>query len=249
MTGATETEATTGGHLLDVHGVDVAYGQVVAARRITLHVDRGEIVALLGANGAGKSSILRAVTGLVRPRAGRVTFAGQRIDGRDADAIVAAGLAHVPEGRRVFPGLSVAANLELGAWQNTGDVAERYDLVFEFFPRLAERRTQLAGSLSGGEQQMLAIGRALMAGPQLLAIDELSLGLAPIIVDQLLEGLVRLNGEGLSIVLVEQFVHRALGVADRAYMVAKGSIVFSGTAAEASSSGAVEAAYLTGAHG
>lgn len=236
-----------GSALLDVKGVDVAYGQVVAARRINLHVDHGEIVALLGANGAGKSSILRAVTGLVRPRAGRIDFDGRRIDGAGTTTVVAAGLAHVPEGRRVFPGLSVADNLELGAWQNTSTVNDRYDVVYELFPRLAERRTQLAGSLSGGEQQMLAIGRALMVDPKLLAIDELSLGLAPVIVDQLLEGLVALNRAGTSIVLVEQFVHRALGVADRVYAVSKGAIVFAGTADEARFSKGVEDAYLIGA--
>jgi len=233
-------------HLLEVHGIDVAYGQVNAVRHASLYVDRGEIVALLGANGAGKSSMLRAVTGLVRPRAGRITFDGRRIDGSSTTAIVAAGLAHVPEGRRVFPGLSVADNLALGAWQNKATTAERYDVVYDLFPRLAERREQLAGSLSGGEQQMLAIGRALMVDPVLLAIDELSLGLAPIVVDQLLDGLVRLNQDGMSIVLVEQFVHRALGVADRAYAMAKGTIVFSGTAAEARESNAMEDVYLSG---
>jgi len=236
-------------HLLEVHGIDVAYGQVSAVRHASLHVDRGEIVALLGANGAGKSSMLRAITGLVRPRSGRITFDGRRIDRSSTTAIVAAGLAHVPEGRRVFPGLPVADNLALGAWQNKTTPAERYDVVYDLFPRLAERRDQLAGSLSGGEQQMLAIGRALMVDPVLLAIDELSLGLAPIVVDQLLDGLVRLNQDGMSIVLVEQFVHRALGVADRAYAMTKGTIVFSGTAAEARESNAMEDVYLSGVRG
>jgi branched-chain amino acid transport system ATP-binding protein len=242
-------ELATSPPLLDVHGIDVAYGSVIAARRVNMQVHRGEIVALLGANGAGKSSVLRAVTGLVRPRSGRIRFAGERIDGRSPTAVVAAGLAHVPEGRRVFPGLTVADNLELGAWQCRVPLHERHEVVFGLFPRLAERRTQLAGSLSGGEQQMLAIGRALMADPQLIAIDELSLGLAPVIVDQLIEGLVALNRDGLSIVLVEQFVHRALGVADRVYAMAKGTVVFSASAEEARASGRLEDAYLAGTVG
>jgi branched-chain amino acid transport system ATP-binding protein len=242
--------------LLAVRGLEVAYGPVTAVRGLNLDVGPGEIVALLGANGAGKTSTLRGITGLLRPRAGRVTFAGERIDGMGPDRVVARGVAHVPEGRRVFPGLSVTDNLMLGAWHlgaspasrsshRGGEGAQR-QLVFDTFPRLAERRTQLAGSLSGGEQQMLAIGRALMSAPKLLLIDELSLGLSPIVVDALLERLGALHRDGLSLVLIEQFVHRALAVADRVYLLAKGRVQFSGTPREVADAGAVEIAYLSG---
>ncbi len=234
--------------LLAVRGLEVAYGPVTAVRGLNLDVGRGEIVALLGANGAGKTSTLRGITGLLRPRAGRVTFAGERIDGMGPDRVVARGVAHVPEGRRVFPGLSVTDNLTLGAWHRRGRGAEgsQRQLVFDTFPRLAERRTQLAGSLSGGEQQMLAIGRALMSAPELLLIDELSLGLSPIVVDALLERLGALHRDGLSLVLIEQFVHRALAVADRVYLLAKGRVQFSGTPQEVADAGALEIAYLSG---
>ena len=231
--------------LLEARGVDVAYGPATAVRGLTLQVGEGEIVALLGANGAGKTSTLRGLSGVVRPRAGRVTFAGRRMEGASPARMVKAGLAHVPEGRRVFPGLSVDDNLDLGAWHVPASAArEARDLVFELFPRLAERRGQLGGSLSGGEQQMLAIGRALMSRPRLLMIDELSLGLAPVLVDELMERLPNLRDAGLSLLLVEQFVHRALELADRVYVLRKGEIAYEGTAAEASAS-VVGAAYLT----
>ena len=232
--------------LLDAHGLDVAYGPATAVRGVSLHVDEGEIVALLGANGAGKTSTLRGLSGVVRPRRGRVTFAGRRMEGASPARMVKAGLAHVPEGRRVFPGLSVTDNLELGGWHLPGaaDLRAQRDLVFELFPRLDERRRQLAGSLSGGEQQMLAIGRALMSRPRLLMIDELSLGLAPVLVDELMERLPQLRDQGLSLLLVEQFVHRALALADRVYVLKKGQIAYSGATDEVSSS-VVGAAYLT----
>ena len=251
--------------LLAVRGLEVAYGPLAAVRGLNLEVAPGEIVALLGANGAGKTSTLRGITGLLRPRAGRVTFAGERIDGVGPDGVVARGMAHVPEGRRVFPGLSVADNLMLGAWHRRGRRADpggrgvsprqgrreppkdaQQQLVFDAFPLLAERRSQLAGSLSGGEQQMLAIARALMSAPTLLLIDELSLGLSPIVVDGLLERLAALNRDGLSLVLIEQFVHRALAVADRVHLLAKGRVQFSGTPQEVADAGAVEIAYLSG---
>ncbi len=235
--------------LLSVRSLEVAYGQVVAVRGVSFDVAEGQIAALLGANGAGKTSTLRGVTGLLRPRSGSVTFAGQRIETVGPTRAVELGMAHVPEGRRVFPGLSVADNLMLGGWaarrRKRGGGAEA--LVFDLFPRLAERRGQLAGSLSGGEQQMLAIGRALMSEPKLLLIDELSLGLAPLVIDELFERLVALNREGLSVVLIEQFVHRALAVADRVFVLAKGRLVFDGTADEAGRSDAIESAYLLGA--
>jgi branched-chain amino acid transport system ATP-binding protein len=236
-----------GAPLLEVKGLEVAYGHVTAVRGLTLQVHDGEIVALLGSNGAGKTSSLRGITGLVPPRAGRVTFAGRRLETAGPGTAVAEGMAHVPEGRRIFRDLAVADNLALGAWgRGRAEEKERTQLVYDMFPRLHERRTQKAGSLSGGEQQMLAVGRALMSGPRLLLIDELSLGLSPLVTDELLADLVKLNREGLAIVLIEQFVHRALDVANRVYLLAKGQLAFSGTPAEAVRTGAVEAAYLHG---
>jgi branched-chain amino acid transport system ATP-binding protein len=236
------------GDLLSVRGLSVGYGPISAVRNVSLKVGDGEIVALLGPNGAGKTSVLRGVTALVRPTAGRVRMAGQRVD--DPSRAVALGIAHVPEGRRVFPGLSVRDNLLVGGWGVSGHRAQlrsRQEQVFDLFPRLAERQQQLAGQLSGGEQQMLAIGRALMSEPRLLLIDELSLGLAPMVVDSLTERMIELNKSGMSILLIEQFVHRALGIADRVYMVSKGRVVFEGTPADATKAGAVEEAYLLGA--
>jgi branched-chain amino acid transport system ATP-binding protein len=233
--------------LLAARGISVAYGPIVAVRNVTMRVAPGEIVALLGPNGAGKTSTLRGLTGLVRPSSGRVTFAGERIESAGPARAVNLGMAHVPEGRRVFPGLSVGDNLTVGGWRHSrrpSVLRAREALVFDLFPRLAQRRQQMAGALSGGEQQMLAIGRALMTEPQLLLIDELSLGLAPLIIDELMDRLVALNEEGLSLVLIEQFVHRALAVADRVYVLAKGRVAFEGTPEEATKAGAVEEAYL-----
>jgi branched-chain amino acid transport system ATP-binding protein len=234
--------------MLAVRGLEVAYGPIVAVRSLSMEVGEGQIVALLGPNGAGKTSVLRGVTGLVRPVAGRVRLAGHRVD--NPARTVALGMAHVPEGRRVFPDLTVRENLLLGGWDvsaRPGRVREREELVFDLFPRLAERREQKGGQLSGGEQQMLAIGRALMSRPRILLIDELSLGLAPLIVDELVARLVQLNREGLSLLLIEQFVHRALEIADRVYVLSKGRLVFEGAPAEAARAGAVEEAYLLGA--
>lgn len=236
-------------HLLDVRGLEVAYGPVTAVRNVTLHVDEGEVVALLGANGGGKSSTLRGITGVVRPRRGRVRLDGHRIEHVSPEKVVARGLAHAPEGRRVFADLTVDENLRLGAWASTADrptLQAQRDLVLELFPRLAERRAQAAGSLSGGEQQMLAIGRALMSCPRIVAIDEMSLGLAPQFVDELVAGLTVMNRErGLAILLVEQFVHRALSLADRVYVLEKGHVVYTGTSEEAAHSSAIEDAYMT----
>jgi branched-chain amino acid transport system ATP-binding protein len=227
--------------------MEVAYGSIVAVRKLTLHIGEGEIVALLGPNGAGKTSTLRGITGLIRPNAGRITFAGHRLDGSAPARAVALGLAHVPEGRRVFPQLSVSDNLMVGGWAATAlssKQGDRKKLAFDLFPRLYERRGQRAGSLSGGEQQMLAIARGLMSQPRLLLIDELSLGLAPIVVDELMGRLVELNQQGLSLVLIEQFVHRALAIADRVYVLAKGRLSFEGTPSDASRLGILEEAYL-----
>jgi branched-chain amino acid transport system ATP-binding protein len=233
--------------LLDVRGLEVAYGPVTAVRGVSLHVDEGEVVALLGANGGGKSSTLRGISGVVRPQRGRVRFAGRRIDAASPQRIVHSGFAHVPEGRRVFAGLTVEENLTLGAWASSARrsrLQSQRELVYELFPRLAERRKQAAGSMSGGEQQMVAIGRALMSCPRLLAVDEMSLGLAPQFIDELLDGLLRLNRDGLALLLVEQFVHRALAVAGRVYVLEKGRVAYTGTAQEAARSDAIEAAYM-----
>jgi branched-chain amino acid transport system ATP-binding protein len=233
--------------LLTVRGLEVAYGPVVAVRGLSLHVDAGEIIALLGPNGAGKTSTLRGLTALVRPRGGRVIFAGERIEQAGPTRAVDLGMAHVPEGRRVFPRLSVADNLLLGGWRTAGErrrFAARQEFVFQIFPVLAQRREQPAAQLSGGEQQMLAIGRALMAEPRLLLVDELSLGLSPVVVESLLSRIVELNREGLSLVLIEQFVDRALAVADRVYLLGKGRLQFSGTPAEAVRARVIESAYL-----
>ncbi|MGQ0632083.1 MAG: ABC transporter ATP-binding protein [Sporichthyaceae bacterium] len=232
--------------LLAVRGMDVGYSSVLAVRALSLQVGHGEIVALLGPNGAGKTSTLRGLTGLLRPTAGSVLVDGVRIDGRGPRAAVTAGLAHVPEGRRVFPELTVRDNLRLGAWalrRRPRAVEERLEEAFALFPRLSERASQAAGSMSGGEQQMLAIARALMSRPRLLLIDELSLGLSPLVVDEILERLGELNRNGLSILLIEQFVHRALEVADRIYVLKKGHVAFSGTPEAAQRIGAVEEAY------
>jgi branched-chain amino acid transport system ATP-binding protein len=191
--------------------------------------------------------VLRGITALVRPIAGRVSIDGARVD--SPARAVALGMAHVPEGRRVFPDLRVRENLLLGGWAVSGKPAllrEREELVFDLFPRLAERADQTAGSLSGGEQQMLAIARALMSRPRLLLIDELSLGLAPLIVDELVKRLVQLNRDGMSLLLIEQFVHRALAIADRVYVLSKGRVAFDGTPDDAVRTGAVEEAYLLG---
>jgi branched-chain amino acid transport system ATP-binding protein len=231
--------------LLEVRGLEVAYGQVVAVRGVNFHVAHGEIVSLLGANGAGKTSTLRALSSVVRPVGGRMLFDDERLPAAPNKA-VARGLAVVPEGRRVFPDLSVADNLQLGGWvrRRRPEKADYEALVYDTFPRLAERRSQAAGSMSGGEQQMLAIGRALMSGPRLLAIDELSLGLAPLFVDELLERLLELNRQGMSLLLVEQFIHRALAVSDRVYVLSRGRVAYEGTADEASRGDALERAYM-----
>jgi branched-chain amino acid transport system ATP-binding protein len=233
--------------LLAVESLLVRYGPIVAVREVSLRVGQGEIVALLGANGAGKSSFLNAVAGLVPAGAGsRIRFRGEEIQRLAPERIVKLGLALTPEGRRVFPRLTVADNLRLGAvpQSDRASVAAARERVFELFPILSERSAQVAGTLSGGQQQMLAIGRSLMAGPKLLLLDEPSLGLAPILVDQIFELLARLREQGTTILLVEQNVHRALELADRAYVMAGGEIEREGPAAELRASAEIERAYL-----
>jgi branched-chain amino acid transport system ATP-binding protein len=216
--------------LLQVESLEVSYGAVRALRGVDLHVDAGEIVGLVGANGAGKSTLLRAISGLVRARSGSVNFAGTELGGAATTRIVAAGIAHVPEGRRVWPDMSVAENLRLGGViVSGGDTeAERLERVLSLFPELQSRLKQRAGTLSGGEQQMLAIGRGLMSRPKLLMLDEPSLGLAPVVVQRLKELFSTLKQDGLTILLSEQNARLALGATDRAYVLAEGRILTSG---------------------
>jgi len=231
--------------MLSLSGLDVRYGAIQAVRNLDLEVGEGEIVALLGANGAGKSTTLKAVVGLAKSK-GAIAFAGQSIAGRDTEEIVRLGLTMVPEGRRVFPTLTVAENLTLGAATRGDPAAIEYSRteVETLFPVLAERADQLAGTLSGGQQQQLAIGRALMSAPKLLLLDEPSLGLAPQIVDDIFDLILRLKARGLTILLVEQDAIAALDIADRAYVMANGRIIMSGPAAELRASEQVARAYL-----
>jgi branched-chain amino acid transport system ATP-binding protein len=221
--------------LLRLEGVRASYGAIEVLRGIDLHVDTGEIVALLGTNGAGKSTILRVVSGLLTPDAGSVRFGGRDVAGLSTEETVRAGIVQVPGGRGLLPNLSVEENLRMGAWTIRRDrraVREAFARVFQLFPRLAERRGQLAGLLSGGEAQMLAIGRALMLQPKLMMIDELSLGLAPLVVQQLVETMREVNAAGVSMLLVEQSANLALSITDRAYFIEKGVIRFEGPSRE-----------------
>jgi branched-chain amino acid transport system ATP-binding protein len=234
--------------MLKIRNLYAYYGSVTALSGITCHVSAGEIVALIGANGAGKSTLLNAVCGLVR-REGEVKFAGRSLAGLAPEAIVALGISQVPEGRQLFAPMTVAENLELGAYrrhrrENRTAIAEDLARVFQLFPRLKERREQRAGTLSGGEQQMLAIGRAMMARPRLLLLDEPSLGLAPLVVEDILATLSRLRQEGVTILLVEQNARAALKVADRAYVLETGRIILSGQAADLLQDRQVTRAYL-----
>ena len=233
---------------LEIDGLEVAYGRTTALHGVSIAVAEGQVVCLIGANGAGKTTTMRAISGLVRPRAGRVRFAGTDITGQAAHRIAAAGLRQVPEGRQCFAELTVAENLALGAYlvPSRGEVARRQDGVLARFPRLRERLHQLAGSMSGGEQQMLAIGRALMGAPRLLLLDEPSMGLAPLFVEEIFAIIAALKAEGTTILLVEQNASAALDVADHAYVLETGRIVLSGPAAEVAADPAVAAAYLGG---
>ena len=216
--------------LLEVEGLEVSYGAVRALRGVDLYVDTGEIVGLVGANGAGKSTLLRAISGLVKARRGSVKLAGTELGRAATTRIVAAGIAHVPEGRRVWPDMSVTENLRLGGVIVGGDSeAERLERVLMLFPELRDRLKQKAGTLSGGEQQMLAVGRGLMSRPKLLMLDEPSLGLAPVVVQRLKELFATLKRDGLTILLSEQNARLALGATDRAYVLAEGRILTSGT--------------------
>ncbi|MBO2454486.1 ABC transporter ATP-binding protein [Actinomadura barringtoniae] len=235
--------------LLEISGLTSRYGQVEALTDISFEVGEGEIVALLGSNGAGKTTTLRTISGLHRAHAGRIVFDGADITRLKAHQVVTKGLGHVPEGRRVFAALTVAENLLLGAYQRRRDrtyVAARREEIYEMFPRLGERRAQLAGLMSGGEQQMLAIGRALMHRPRLLALDEPTMGLAPQTAQQVLKVVRDIRDQGTTILIVEQNAHQTLRLADRAYVLESGGIVLDGTGAELAEDPRVKAAYLGG---
>ncbi|AEG92940.1 ABC transporter ATP-binding protein [Ramlibacter tataouinensis] len=231
--------------LLSVRGLRSGYGAVEVLRGVDIEVGPGEIVALLGSNGAGKSTFNHTVSGLVRARGGRILFDGQDITGRSCRAIVEAGLIQVPEGRRIFPNLSVLENLELGSFARArARRADNLERVFGIFPRLQERTRQLAGTMSGGEQQMLAIGRGLMGEPRLLILDEPSLGLSPLLVEELFGLIGRLHAQGLAILLVEQNVGQSLEIAQRAYVLENGAVDFSGSSAQLLASDRLRQAYL-----
>jgi branched-chain amino acid transport system ATP-binding protein len=232
--------------VLEVEGVDAYYGRVRALSGLTLRVDTGEVVALIGSNGAGKTTTLRTISGLLTPPRGTIVFEGQDITAMPAARRVERGIVHVPEGRRLFPRMSVQDNLTLGAYtrRDGNGVQEDRERVFELFPRLRERQTQIAGTLSGGEQQMLAMGRALMSRPKVLMMDEPSLGLAPILVETIFRIVSEINQQGIPILLVEQNARKALEVAHRAYVLETGSIVQEGSGAELLQSEDVARAYL-----
>jgi branched-chain amino acid transport system ATP-binding protein len=231
--------------VLEVRDLHVYYGEIHALKGASLSVNRGEIVALLGPNGAGKTTTLKTISGLLPPRSGTVHLEGQSVIGVPPHEIVRRGIAHVPEGRRIFNRLSVADNLEMGAYIRTdGAIREDMERVFTLFPRLRERRVQVAGTLSGGEQQMLAIGRALMARPRLLLLDEPSMGLAPVLVEQIFETIQDINRGGTPILLVEQNAAMALTIAQRGYVLETGSVVLEGSARELGENAEIRRAYL-----
>ncbi len=232
--------------LLEVSNLHVAYGAIRALQGISFHIDRGEIVTLIGANGAGKSTTLRTISGLLRPAEGDIRFKGQSITRTPAERIVKMGICQVPEGRQIFARLTVRENLEMGAYtrRDKREIAESMERVFASFPRLKERINQRGGTLSGGEQQMLSMGRGLMSKPDLLLLDEPSMGLAPILVEEIFNIIQRINAQGTSILLVEQNAAMALSVAHRGYVLETGRIVLEGTARELLENPQVQAAYL-----
>lgn len=232
--------------LLDVAELRAGYGSIEVLHDVSLHVDRGEIVTLIGANGAGKTTLLLTISGVVPARAGQVRFAGRDVTRVPPEQLVPLGMAHCPEGRKIFSRLTVLENLELGAYtrRDRAGITSDLDRVFSLFPVLAERRKQAGGTLSGGEQQMLALGRALMSRPQLLILDEPSLGLAPLVVRRIFDVLRDLNADGMTILLVEQNAVMALGLAQRAYVLETGSVTMHGAAAELLSDDRVRQAYL-----
>jgi branched-chain amino acid transport system ATP-binding protein len=230
--------------MVEVENIEVRYGAIRALKGVSFSARAGEIVALLGANGAGKTTTQRTISGMLRPATGTIRFEGERIDGIPAHALVERGICHVPEGRHVFPRMTVAENLDMGAFRFRHVDAADLEMVLELFPRLKERFRQPAGTLSGGEQQMLAIGRALMGKPRLLLLDEPSMGLAPMIVDQIFRIIRQINQSGVTVLLVEQNAAQALALANRGYVLETGSIVLEGTGTELLADDRVRAAYL-----
>ncbi len=240
--------------MLAIKNLEAGYGKVKVLHGISIDVPKGQVITLIGSNGAGKTTTMRAVTGMIKPSAGEITLAQTRIDGFDSHKIARLGLAHSPEGRRVFSTMSVTDNLILGAFPRLtrsrpkGDVNGDLDRAMELFPRLKERRNQLAGTLSGGEQQMLAMARAIMLNPEIILLDEPSMGLAPILVDEVFRIIARLKSEGTTMLLVEQFAAAALNVADYGYVLENGRITAHGPAEKLKNDPAVKAAYLGGSH-
>ena len=232
--------------MLKVNDINVYYGNIHALKDISLEVHTDEIVALIGANGAGKSTTLKTISGLMRTKTGSITLMDEDISHTDAHRLVSKGLAHVPEGRRIFLQMTVLENLEMGAYTQPGYVKDGIKDVFERFPRLKHRKNQIAGTLSGGEQQLLAMGRALMSKPKLLMLDEPSMGLAPILVQQIFDIIKELHAAGTTILLVEQNAEMALRIADRAYVLESGRITISGTGKELAQSDSIKKAYLGG---
>ena len=230
--------------VLPIHELSVNYGGIEAVKGISFDVHEGEIVTLIGANGAGKSSTLRTIAGLVKPSGGTINFRGDNITGRDATTIVKKGITLVPEGRHIFPDLTVLENLKVGAYLRSDDISGDIQWVYDLFPRLRERSWQAGGTLSGGEQQMLAVGRALMARPKLIMMDEPSLGLAPLVVRDIFEIIRQINRQGVSILLIEQNANMALKVADSAYVMETGCITLSGAGKDLLNNEAVKKAYL-----
>ncbi|RKJ80724.1 ABC transporter ATP-binding protein [Butyricicoccus sp. 1XD8-22] len=232
--------------MLEVKGLNVYYGMIHAIKDASFEVGEGEVVALIGANGAGKTTILHTVTGLLHAKSGSVTFEGQELTHTPAHKIVSMGISHVPEGRRVFSDLSVYENLMMGAYTRSdkAEIAQSLEMVYERFPRLKERRSQPAGTLSGGEQQMLAMGRALMSSPRLLLMDEPSMGLSPLFVSEIFKIIEEVSAQGVTVLLVEQNAKKALSIADRAYVLETGKVVMTGPASELMNNDAIKAAYL-----
>lgn len=234
--------------MLEVENINVFYGAIHAIKGISLFVEQGEIVTLIGANGAGKSTTLRTISGLLHPREGSISFLGKRIDTMKANLIVREGISQVPEGRKIFAEMSVMENLELGAFirNDQDEIKKDLEMVFQRFPRLEERKDQQAGTLSGGEQQMLAMGRALMSRPKLLLLDEPSMGLAPLLIREIFSIIVDINKTGTTILLVEQNANMALSIANRAYVLETGRITLQGEAKELAASEEIRKAYLGG---
>lgn len=232
--------------MFEISNLSVNYGGIEAVRDISFSVPDGSVVTLIGANGAGKSTTLRTIAGLVKPKAGKIMFNGEDITGKDPAYIVGKGITLVPEGRRIFPDLTVLENLKIGAYLRTGNIDEDIDWVYQLFPRLKERSWQFGGTLSGGEQQMLAVGRALMSRPKLIMMDEPSLGLAPLVVHNIFSIIRRINEEGVTILLIEQNANMALQVADTGYVMETGSIILSGRGSDLINDEGVRKAYLGG---